>query len=402
MRLAGLYIQNEVKKPKEAETILEQVEANNKDDKDKLGKIWSLRIKALTAQGRGREAVDILVKQADIATPETFVNVGGQMTRTHREKMRANDKDPTINEDLKTRGDALRSGGRQGRQPPSPRSSTSASSASDCSASARASPASATSSGSWRSIRRCRSPRSRRSSTPARRSSCAGAATELDLDRQRAIAFAVGRDRQLARRRLGSEGGRRQAPALHGEGHAEQGGRREVPAASGRLPGPRGRLHPARPKGEKAHYESAEQILVQPHPQFRSEVEAVLGGALSSPSRARRRPRTSRSSTRLSTASRGSLPTQTEQVRDQDEDRRDPRLRREDHRSSETQRDRTDALQPRRDRDSASVSSSERSRPPRTPSRSRTARPSRARSRMPTSAASSSRSRAAAARRRSR
>jgi tetratricopeptide (TPR) repeat protein len=96
LRLAGLYIQTEMKKADEAERVLKETEVAVKDDKAKLGKVWSLRIKALSQLGRGKEAIAILKDNKELATAETFVMVAAQVDAEQREKFKTNEKDPEV------------------------------------------------------------------------------------------------------------------------------------------------------------------------------------------------------------------------------------------------------------------------------------------------------------------
>jgi hypothetical protein len=100
--LAGLYIQKEMKKPDDALKLLEQVEADVKDDNARLGLVWSLRIKAMTAAGRGKEVVPILERQIDVATPETLIMVAAAVDKEARERMAAKADDAEIDELLRS------------------------------------------------------------------------------------------------------------------------------------------------------------------------------------------------------------------------------------------------------------------------------------------------------------
>jgi TolA-binding protein len=101
LRLAGLYIQKEHRKPEEGLKLLDEVEAANKDDKAKMARIWSLRIKTLSQLGRGREAIDVLKANKDLANAETFVMVAANVDADAMDKLKADEKDESIKEDLK-------------------------------------------------------------------------------------------------------------------------------------------------------------------------------------------------------------------------------------------------------------------------------------------------------------
>jgi TolA-binding protein len=108
LRLVGVYLQKELRNPDEGLKILDQLQAANKDDKKKLGSIWSLRIKTLNLLGRAGEAVEELERQQDIATPETFVMVAAGLDSDALDALRKDEKDPAARESLKRAGDFYR------------------------------------------------------------------------------------------------------------------------------------------------------------------------------------------------------------------------------------------------------------------------------------------------------
>jgi TolA-binding protein len=105
LRLVGLYIQKELRKPDDALKLLDEIEAAYKDDKSKLTRVWSLRIKTLILLGRGQEAFALLEKNQELANAETFVAVAAEIDGDAMDKLKASEKDPTVDEDLKVAGD---------------------------------------------------------------------------------------------------------------------------------------------------------------------------------------------------------------------------------------------------------------------------------------------------------
>ncbi len=97
LMLSQIYLRDDFKQVDKALGLLDNAEADNKDDKNKVAQIWNFRVRAFVKQGQGTKAADLfkqwLKQQTDAgAVAPTAISVAAAVDKEAGEKVKANDK----------------------------------------------------------------------------------------------------------------------------------------------------------------------------------------------------------------------------------------------------------------------------------------------------------------------